>query len=223
MSATYFTGKPCKRGHIAPRRNSTRACLACEKIINQAYRAVKPEIYRVASRQYRQRNPGWATACAKSYRARNLEKVKAARRIYCKNNRQKLRATFAAWRERNAERRRAYRRTYWLSYKVRNANKIAAIRRILRARRRAAMPSWADQQQISRIYERARLITASTNVVHHVDHIVPLCHPRVCGLHVPWNLQIITADENQKKNNRLIESLALAPHSAPALAMEAPA
>lgn len=36
---------------------------------------------------------------------------------------------------------------------------------------------------------------------HVLDHIVPLNHPRVCGLNVPWNVQVIPADTNAKKSN----------------------
>lgn len=58
-------------------------------------------------------------------------------------------------------------------------------------------------EEISLIYEQRKEITRATGCMYHVDHIVPLQHHLVCGLHVPWNLQIIPAHVNMSKSNKL--------------------
>ena len=34
-----------------------------------------------------------------------------------------------------------------------------------------------------------------------MDHIIPLSHEKVCGLNVPWNIQLLTIEENNLKGN----------------------
>lgn len=68
-----------------------------------------------------------------------------------------------------------------------------------------ATPPWVNVKDLKRFDKKATEETARTGVPHNVDHIVPLTHKRVCGLNVPWNLKVITAQENAQKSNHWCE------------------
>lgn len=42
----------------------------------------------------------------------------------------------------------------------------------------------------------------STGVKHVLDHIIPITHPYVCGLNVPWNVEVMPAKCNAAKSNK---------------------
>jgi hypothetical protein len=71
---------------------------------------------------------------------------------------------------------------------------------------RQATPTWADLDIMHYLYEQSRIISEQTGVPHEVDHIYPLKHTKLCGLNVHWNMQIITAEQNRRKSNRIIHS-----------------
>lgn len=63
-------------------------------------------------------------------------------------------------------------------------------------------PPWVDKVEINLLAQWATCMTIVTGKPHNLDHIVPLRHPLVCGLTVPWNLQVITDKQNFSKGNR---------------------
>lgn len=76
-------------------------------------------------------------------------------------------------------------------------------------KRRAAKiqrtPTWLSSEQLSAIeyfYTIASELSWLSEGGLHVDHIVPLQGKNVSGLHVPWNLQVIPASENESKGNK---------------------
>lgn len=64
--------------------------------------------------------------------------------------------------------------------------------------KKRATPMWADVNEISIFYEEAH----SKGL--EVDHIIPLRHNKVCGLHCKDNLQMLSSDLNQWKSNKLL-------------------
>lgn len=65
-----------------------------------------------------------------------------------------------------------------------------------------ATPPWLKRSELRRIDDIVREITQRTGKRHVADHIVPITHPYVCGLNVPWNLQVIPYRANAAKSNR---------------------
>ena len=90
------------------------------------------------------------------------------------------------------------------SRQKKNPEKANAINASRRARKKQAQPAWLTEEhinQIKAIYKHSKHMKKRTGIKHHVDHIVPLKGKNVCGLHVPWNLQVIPAKHNYEKNN----------------------
>jgi hypothetical protein len=95
--------------------------------------------------------------------------------------------------------------TYRRAYRERCPHILQAARQFRRAAQISATPPWLTKQhrkQIAQIYKEARRLTKMTGIPYHVDHIVPLTNPLVCGLHVPWNLRAIPANDNLQKSNK---------------------
>lgn len=96
--------------------------------------------------------------------------------------------------------RRAYQQQEWARRSkdpAAKARRLETLRRYARKRHLAekqATPKWADLAQIEKIY-------AECPPGMEVDHVVPILGKNVCGLHVPWNLQYLTPEENAKKRN----------------------
>jgi hypothetical protein len=96
----------------------------------------------------------------------------------------------------------------WCKQCKNNARKGTPTRTAERARRRAAKlkasPTWSDDRAISELYKIAKRLQIITGVQYHIDHIDPLQHNLVCGLHVAQNLQVLPATVNIEKSNRFI-------------------
>jgi len=191
-------------------------------------RAYQRAYYEANREKIKKRNSAYArknSEKTKAYKRRRYEErrdeILVEHKAYYEAHKDEIRAKNAAMDETARERRRIQRRAQRRIHPKeptekhreatrRYAREHPARRCAHRAKRRAAKlratPSWLTDEDLRRmraVYEHAVELSKLTGVKMHVDHIVPLRSKLVCGLHVPWNLQILTAQENCKKNNRV--------------------
>lgn len=124
----------------------------------------------------------------KEYRESNHDKVKLKNEKYRKNNKELLRLKS--------------KRHYAL-----NKHMYAEAEARRRSLKQKATPRWlsvSQRKEIRSLYWLAQDLAKVTGEVYHVDHVVPLKHEKVCGLHVPWNLQILPKDLNYAKSNNFV-------------------
>lgn len=79
-----------------------------------------------------------------------------------------------------------------------------------RADKKAGTPKWVDRSALAEFFKEAACLTKTTGVKHEVDHVVPLRGGFVSGLHVPWNLQILTKKQNILKRATFEPSMGIA-------------
>jgi 5-methylcytosine-specific restriction endonuclease McrA len=175
----YFTGEPCKHGHIAPRKTKG-ACVECLKAEWAQAAETRAEYFREYNRNeaVREKKHGW----------------------YLENREQVIKAA--------ATRPAVLLREYRNAWKEANKTQVRADTKARRRKHRDATPLWLTRKQkseIRQLYQIAITMTQTTGEQYVVDHIVPLRGGEVCGLHVPWNLRVITQDENLKKSNKLVD------------------
>jgi hypothetical protein len=179
-SKYYFTGQPCKHGHTAPRKTKG-SCVECLKAEWEKGNQTRAEYFK----QYNER-----------------EDVKARKNEWYQENREKVI-------EAAATRPLHIKREYQNAWKGRNIIWVRADTKARRRKHREATPPWITQKQkaeIRQLYQIAITMSKTTGEQYVVDHIVPLCSDVVCGLHVPWNLRVITQEENLKKSNKLVDT-----------------
>ena len=176
----YFTGEPCKHGHIAPRKTKG-ACVECLKVEWQQAAEKRAEYFR----EYNKR-----------------EDVKDRKNEWYEANKEQVIQAAAT---RPPEVLRQYRQVWKNNHKT----QVRADTKARRRKHREATPKWLSRKQkseIRQLYQIAITMTKTTGEQYVVDHIVPLRSEVVCGLHVPWNLRVIPRQENLFKSNKFVDT-----------------
>lgn len=154
------------------------------------------------SAEWRRANPAHTKALAKASREKrkeNWDEYLAGERAKYHAKKEIRLAAQKAKRDANPE---IFRDRVRKSYRKNPSPAVAGCAK-RRAAKNNATPAWVDNAAVQAFYAEAKRLTAETGVPHEVDHIYPLKGRTSSGLHVPWNLQIITRTENRQKHNTM--------------------
>jgi 5-methylcytosine-specific restriction endonuclease McrA len=179
----YFTGKPCKQGHICERRVKGNRCLECD---------------RTRARDYARAHTAEAKARAAAWYAANRDYQIVQSRRWALAHAERVRTNAERWRAENLEHMRAT----MSAYQKANRELCRAISRNYVARKRGATGSHTPADIESFYAEqdgRCAYCMEPLTARAHVDHIIPLIQG---GSNDPSNLCLACPTCNQGKGGR---------------------
>jgi 5-methylcytosine-specific restriction endonuclease McrA len=154
--------------------------------------------------KFREENRAMLAARQAKWFSENRETANAFSREYGRLHRDELVAKQRERRESDPD-FSAYLDAYRKEYYRNNKHKFIAHNALREDRIRQATPPWLTKEQkmeMELVYRDAAELTLLTGVRHEVDHIQPIKGRKSSGLHVPWNLQVLTWRENNRKRNK---------------------
>jgi len=174
----------------------TKVCTKCsvEKPVSEFYKDKKCKLGV---------KPG-CKSCVKGHKKENKEHYKKIYKKYRQKNKETIKNYQKEYRKKHYQENKEYYKEYYKKYRQENKGKYSAHTARRKATKLQATPKWLTpdhHKAMQEAYAYAKECEILTGDVYHVDHIVPLQGKTVCGLHVPWNLQVLPAEMNLSKNN----------------------
>ena len=133
-------------------------------------------------------------------KAGGKERANAHRRKWEKKNPEAKARWDKKWRDANPEAVKEHNRKSYRKHYASNPGYYVAKASVRKGKMREWPCSKIEELMIRYRYEDARRLSRETGVKHHVDHIIPLSKG---GPHLPWNLRVITKDENLSKGAKI--------------------
>ncbi len=205
---TYFTGKPCKSGHLSERRTASRHCIECAhaavKKWADSHKEQKAKYDEARKESYKERRKMLSAILYSLKRDDPLEKLKRAnrrqeKREYHSARNKQYRANsaerLAQYRLDNKERIKAYIKNHYMNnkevYYAHNRARRAKLKAVGGAHTAQDILRMMKMQKYKCAYCHASILSNK-----HVDHIMPIA---LGGGNDISNIQILCATCNLRK------------------------
>jgi hypothetical protein len=200
----YFTGVPCKHGHVSDRWVIDGKCKSCIDARTARWRDANKEYVHASQKAYREAHAEEQKAYIAKWRKDNPERLQflADRRL--KLHRDDIVAKSKVYYEKNKERIAVRAKEYRKKNKEFIYASICRWKKANPARARAGKALRRLHEQVQRCEcctnaQLAEVYAKAVQGVHDVDHIVPL---GLGGLHCVKNLQVLTKEEHKIKTTK---------------------
>lgn len=206
----YFTGKPCRIGHIAERLTSNGSCMSCNNEKNDRFLAQRPGYMKVARRKHYVKNAVAIREDSRKRREADPKTFMLRTKRWINNNKDKNAATRRAWyakkpktikRKINNEKNRQRVK----NWRIKNPDKARVMVSNNKARRKGA-PGRYVKSDITALFKSQNGVCVYCSALlidgYHVDHIIPLARG---GSNWPINLQLTCPLCNMSKGAKTHE------------------
>lgn len=179
------------------------------------YRENNKDKSKVYSKEYYEKNKEVIKDRSLDWAQKNSEKIKKNKSDYRKNNSDRVRNYNLEYGFKNEDEIKKYKEKYYKDnkdkflekskkWKKNNREKTNLFARLRNRPKQMTPLVKSYKTEIKCFYDEAKRLTQETGTRYVVDHIMPLIGTNFSGLHVPWNLQVITESENCKKSNKAV-------------------
>lgn len=177
-------------------------CKKCDNEKAKKWYANNIEKYKITREKYRLNNREILVKKDSERYFLNKEAELEKRKVYYAQNRSTIINRSSEYQKKNRDVNRRAQKKHYMG----NKHRYMALSASRRASKLSATPPWLSdihKAQLQWFYAAAKMMSETSGIKHHVDHIHPLQGDGFNGLHVPWNLRIIKAAENISKGNKL--------------------
>lgn len=185
----YFTGKPCRHGHLSEKKVVNYSCMECLRRDKKGYRKRNIEKVKEYAGEYRKNNKEKIKVAIREHYHKNKEKyaeyakknevkIKLRLKKWREDNKEKIAAFNKEYKQLNKERYQEYQKIYSKQYAIDNKEKINRAQNAYMKRRKAEDPGFRTgtilRTRMRQLINEGKMTKHSASITEFAKFVVGL-------------------------------------------------